>query len=79
MAIRYALSRWDALVRYIEDGNIEIDNNAAERSLRGVALGRKNYLFAGSDTGGERAPVIYRSSVRRSSPVSIPRPVYAKC
>src|SRR6266852_1383222 len=59
VAIRYALSRWDALVRYIEDGHIEIDNNAAERSLRGVALGRKDYLFAGSDTGGERAAVIY--------------------
>jgi transposase len=59
VAIRYALSRWDALLRYIEDGHIEIDNNAAERSLRGVALGRKNYLFAGSDTGGERAAVIY--------------------
>jgi hypothetical protein len=58
-AIRYALSRWDALARYIEDGYIEIDNNAAERSLRGVALGRKNYLFAGSDTGGERAAAIY--------------------
>jgi transposase len=59
VAIRYALSRWDALVRYLEDGHIEIDNNAAERSLRGVALGRKNYLFAGSDTGGQRAAVIY--------------------
>ncbi len=59
VAIRYALSRWDALVRYIDDGHIEIDNNPAERSLRGVALGRKNYLFAGSDTGGERAAVIY--------------------
>lgn len=59
VAIRYALSRWDALTRYIEDGHIEIDNNAAERSLRGVALGRKNYLFAGSDAGGERAAAIY--------------------
>src|SRR6266404_5057910 len=59
VAIRYALSRWDALVRYIDDGHIEIDNNPAERSLRGVALGRKNYLFAGSDIGGERAAVIY--------------------
>jgi transposase len=58
-AIRYALSRWHALTRYIEDGHIEIDNNAAERSLRGVALGRKNYLFAGSDAGGERAAAIY--------------------
>jgi transposase len=59
VAIRYAVSRWDALTRYIEDGHIEIDNNAAERSLRGVALGRKNYLFAGSDAGGKRAAVIY--------------------
>jgi transposase len=59
VAIRYALSRWDALARYIEDGHIEIDNNAAERALRGVALGRKNYLFAGSDAGGERAAAIY--------------------
>lgn len=58
-AVRYALSRWDALVRFVDDGKIEIDNNAAERSLRGVALGRKNYLFAGSDTGGERAAAIY--------------------
>jgi transposase len=58
-AIRYAVSRWDALTRYIKDGHIEIDNNAAERSLRGVALGRKNYLFAGSDAGGERAATIY--------------------
>jgi hypothetical protein len=58
-AIRYALSRWDALLRYRDDGYIEIDNNAAERALRAVALGRKNYLFAGSDTGGERAAAIY--------------------
>jgi hypothetical protein len=58
-AIRYAVSRWDALVRCIEDGHLEIDNNAADRSLRGVALGRKNYLFAGSNAGGERAATIY--------------------
>jgi hypothetical protein len=43
----------------VDDGRIEIDNNAAERSLRAVALGRKNYLFAGSDAGGERAAAIY--------------------
>ena len=59
MAVRYALSRWEALLRYVNDGRIEIDNNAAERSLRTVALGRKNYLFAGSDAGGERAAAIY--------------------
>lgn len=58
-AIRYALARWDALVRYSNDGRIEIDNNAAERALRTVALGRKNFLFAGSDAGGERAAAIY--------------------
>ncbi len=58
-AIRYALSRWRALLRYSEDGQLEIDNNAAERALRVVALGRKNYLFCGSDNGGERAAAIY--------------------
>ncbi len=58
-AIRYALSRWSALTRYRDDGRIEIDNNAAERALRVVALGRKNYLFAGADSGGERAAAIY--------------------
>ena len=59
IAIRYALARWVALTRYRDDGRIEIDNNAAERSLRAVALGRKNYLFAGSDIGGERAAAFY--------------------
>ena len=58
-AIRYALTRWDALIRFCDDGRIEIDNNAAERALRCVALGRKNFLFAGSDAGGERAAAIY--------------------
>jgi hypothetical protein len=59
IAIRYALTRWTALIGYRDDGHIEIDNNAAERSLRAVAPGRKNYLFAGSDAGGERAAAIY--------------------
>ena len=58
-AIRYALSRWRALTRYVDDGQLEIDNNAAERALRVVALGRKNFLFAGSDSGGERAAAMY--------------------
>jgi len=58
-AINYALRRWPALLRYCQDGHLEIDNNAAERSLRPVALGRKNYLFTGSDAGGERAAAIY--------------------
>jgi transposase len=58
-AIQYALGRWAALTRYCDDGALEIDNNAAERALRAVALGRKNYLFAGSDAGGERAALLY--------------------
>jgi transposase len=59
LAIRYALARWRALTRYLEDGRIEIDNSAAERALRAVALGRKNYLFCGSDAGGQAAAAIY--------------------
>lgn len=58
-AIRYALTLWPALTRYCDDGRLEVDNNAAERSLRAVTLGRKNYLFAGSDAGGERAAILY--------------------
>ena len=58
-AIRYARSRWAQLCRYRDDGRLEIDNSAAERALRGVALGRKNWLFAGSDAGGQRAANIY--------------------
>ena len=59
VAIRYALTRWPALTRYVDDGRLEIDNNAAERALRGIAVGRKNWLFAGSDHGGHRAATIY--------------------
>src|SRR5215471_8159828 len=59
VAIRYALDRWDALLRFSDAGRVEMDNNAAERALRAVALGRKNYLFAGSDASGERAAAIY--------------------
>jgi hypothetical protein len=59
LAIRYALARWRALTRYLDDGQIEIDNSAAERALRAVALGRKNYLFCGSDAGGQAAAAIY--------------------
>ncbi|MCP1489913.1 hypothetical protein J3D48_006323 [Pseudomonas fluorescens] len=58
-AIFYALNRWQALTLYCNDGRIEIDNNTAERALRAVALGRKNFLFVGSDAGGERAAAIY--------------------
>lgn len=58
-AFQYALSRWDALSRYVEDGRLSIDNNLSERLLRGVAMTRKNFLFLGSDRGGERAACIY--------------------
>jgi hypothetical protein len=57
-AIAYTLSNWKALVRYCEDGDLEIDNNGAERSLRGVAVGRKNWMFLGSDNGGRTAAVL---------------------
>ncbi len=57
-AISYALSNWAALRRYSEDGDLEIDNNGAERSLRGVAVGRKNWMFFGSDNGGRTAAVL---------------------
>jgi transposase len=60
-AIRYIVKpeHWPALSYYCSDGRAEIDNNAAERSLRSVALGRRSYLFAGSDAGGERAAAMY--------------------
>ena len=58
-AILYALNLWPALTRYCDNGAIEIDNSAAERALRGIAIGLRNYLFAGADSGGERAAAIY--------------------
>ena len=58
-AIRYSRSRWDALSRYLDDGRLEISNNAAENKIRPAALGRKNWLFFGSDAGGERAAAFY--------------------
>jgi hypothetical protein len=58
-AIRYSLSRWDALTRYTTDGRLDICNNAAERAIRPLAIGRKNWTFAGSDSGGERAATLY--------------------
>ena len=58
-AIRYSLSRWPALTRYTTDGRLEMTNNAVERAIRPLALTRKNYLFAGSDSGGMRAAAMY--------------------
>jgi transposase len=58
-ALLYALRRKEALLRYTDDGRLEIDNNRAENAIRGIAIGRKNWLFAGADCGGERAAAIY--------------------
>jgi len=58
-AMDYMLKRWDAFARFLDDGRICLTNNCAERNLRGVALGRKSWLFAGSDRGGERAAAMY--------------------
>jgi transposase len=58
-AIRYTRSRWQALTRYVTDGRLEMSNNAAERAMKPPVLGRKNYLFCGSDAGGQRAACIY--------------------
>ena len=58
-AITYTLNQWTALMRYVEDGRIEVDNNGSERALRRIAVGRKNYMFAGSADGGRRAATLY--------------------
>ena len=59
LAIKYTLVRWEAMTRFCGDGRVELDNNTAERSIRAIVLGRRNYLFVGADTGGERAANIY--------------------
>jgi transposase len=58
-AIDYSRKRWGALTRFLDDGRLCISNNAAERALRGIAVGRHNWTFAGSDEGGRRAAAIY--------------------
>jgi transposase len=58
-AINYTLSRWAEFTRFLDDGRICLSNNAAERALRGVAIGRRNWTFAGSDEGGRRAAAVY--------------------
>src|SRR5208282_787329 len=66
-AINYSLNRWAAFTRFLDDGRICLSNNAAERAVRGVAVGRKNWTFAGSDAGGHRAAALFAGSMRRSS------------
>jgi transposase len=58
-ALDYMLTRWEAFTRFLGDGRICLTNNAAERALRGIALGRKSWLFCGSDRGGQRTAVMY--------------------
>jgi len=58
-AMDYMLKRWPAFARFLDDGRVCLSNNAAERGLRGIALGRKSWLFAGSDRGGMRAAAMY--------------------
>jgi hypothetical protein len=58
-AMDYMLKRWIAFTRFLEDGRVCLSNNAAERGVRGIALGRKSWLFCGSDRGGERAAIMY--------------------
>jgi transposase len=58
-AFRYTIKRREALTRFVTDGRLEVDNNIAENCMRGISLGRKNYLFAGSDAGGDRAASMY--------------------
>jgi transposase len=79
-AMDYLLKRWAAFTRFLDDGRICLSNNAAERALRGIALGRKSWLFAGSDRGGQRAAIMYSLIVtcqderRRSSGLARRRP-----
>ena len=71
-AIDYMLKRWAAFSRFLDDGRICLTNNAAERALRGVALGRKAWLFAGSDRGGERAAAMYSLIVTATTSIRVP-------
>ena len=81
-AIRYSLSRWTALTRYTTDGRLEMTNNAVERAIRPLALTRKNYLFAGSDSGGIRAAAMYTliesAKMNRLDPEAYLRDVLAR-
>ena len=69
-AVRYALKNWQALTRYSEDGSLEIDNNRTEHTIRGVAVGRGNWMFFGSDIGGRTAAVL-RSFVASCQRVNV--------
>jgi hypothetical protein len=76
-AVRYLTNQWDALQRFVDDGRVAIDNNRAENQLRVVALGRKNWLFAGSFEGARRAALLY-SLVQSCALVGVPPFDYLK-
>ena len=76
-AVRYTLKNWAALTRYCDDGDLEIDNNATERAIRGIAVGRANWTFFGSDAGGKTAAVL-RSLVASCQRVGIDPFVWLK-
>jgi hypothetical protein len=78
-AIDYMLTRWPAFTRFLDDGRICLSNNAAVRALRGIALGRRAWLFAGSDRGGERAAAIYTLIATAKPTTSIRRPGSPTC
>jgi len=71
------INRWEALTRYASDGTIDIDNNAAQRALRGPVLSRKNFPFAGTNSGGERAAAMYSLLETAKLKGLNPRPSYA--
>lgn len=76
-AIRYMLSRWEGLTGFIDDGRIEFDSNTLERSIRSIALNRKNALFAGSDAGAEHWAVVASSAVALTRGSGRRRPLLA--
>lgn len=78
-AIRYALARWDELSHFLDDGRVDLDNNPVERAIRPVALGRKNYLFAGSDGGGARWATVCSLIATASSTMSSHSPISGTC
>ena len=65
-AMDYSLKRWSTFTRFLDDGRICMTNNAAERAIRGVAVGRRNWTFCGSDSGGQRAAAIYTLKIGRA-------------
>ena len=75
----YMLKRWPAFTRFLDDGRICLSNNAAERALRGIALGRKSWLFAGSDRGGQRAAVMYSLIVTAKLNDIVTGPIIPQC